>query len=216
MKTVPTTPASQSPRTRSIQPKSNEPADIKDWCLARADAWYQQKNPDLARTFLQFALDIDPRDASIWVALGSLHFAAGDLGPALLAFTQANEIKPGSPEIQLHLALTHQQREDWAETEYFFKQALEFQPDHIGALRLYSGYLMARQRPHEARLHLEHALASDLEDVDLFLRLGVCCYQTHALTASQACFKRVLQLDPTHVMARENLNVVTAAEGLTK
>ncbi|HLP78741.1 MAG TPA: tetratricopeptide repeat protein [Candidatus Paceibacterota bacterium] len=182
-------------------------SEIKAWCLERADEWHDQNQPVLARQFLQHALAIDPHDVQCWIALGSLHFTGGNLDSALLAFTQANELKPADPAIILHLALTHQHRKEWAETEWYFRRTLELRPDDVATLKLFSGYLMARGRHEEARHRLEQALAFDLDDVELFLRLGVCCYQLNDFSAAHACFKRALQLDPNNQMARENLFV---------
>ncbi|MBC8094816.1 MAG: tetratricopeptide repeat protein [Akkermansiaceae bacterium] len=210
MKTASLLPASKPFSAPCVQPRSNEPADIKDWCLARADVWYQQKDFGLARTFLQFALDIDPRDTPVWIALGSLHFTTGNLGAALLAFNQANELNPGNLAIQLHLALTHQQREEWAEAENGFRNALAIAPNDVQTTKLYSGMLMARNRLSDARILLERTLASDLSDAELFTRLGVCCFRTGDFRAAKACFAYQLKLNPFDALARENLSVVEA------
>jgi cytochrome c-type biogenesis protein CcmH/NrfG len=207
MKTASTPPPNQTPHLLSGRRGSNPITEIKAWCLERADEWYEQNEPGLARQFLQHALGVDPHDVSVWIALGSLHFTAGNLDSALLAFTQSNELDPGNSTIQLHLALTHQQREDLAEADWFFKQAVELKPDDVGALKLYSGFLMAHECLNEARLHLEHALSIDLDDVELFLRLGVCCFRTNDFRAAHACFNRVLQIDPANLVARENMAI---------
>lgn len=208
MKTTASLAISPLPRQRVVQPKSTALPDIKDWCLARADEWYARQDWPLAQEFLQHALDIDPHDLSVWIALGSVHYAAGNLKSAQLAFTHARELDQRNPEILLHLAVTHQQLENWAEAEWFFKQSLELAPNHIQALKLFSGFLMFRNRPQEARPHLERALLAELDDQDLLMRLGVCCFQMDDLPAARACFTYLLKLNFFCAMARDNLKAV--------
>ncbi|HYG22021.1 MAG TPA: tetratricopeptide repeat protein [Verrucomicrobiae bacterium] len=185
-------------------------AEIKAWCLERADEWYEQKELALARDFLKHALEIDPHDVEVWIALGSLQFALGSHRQALLSFTQARELDPTNAKVFLHLAATHQQLGENAEAEWHFKEALTADPKSSEVIKLYSGFLMAQNRLTDARLLLEFGLGSNLEDVELFLRLGVCCYRAEDLRAAYSCFKRVLQLAPSNATAIENLQVVAS------
>jgi tetratricopeptide (TPR) repeat protein len=199
-------PAARQPRC--IQPKSTNVADLKDWCLARADEWYAQKEFGFARDFLQHALDLDPFDVEIWIALGSLHFTSNNLDAALFAFTQADELRPADATLQLHLAVVQQHRQSWAHAETHFRNSLELQPEHLGALKLFAGFLMARERFTEAREILERALMVELDDSEIFLSLGVCCFRLENHQAARACFEHLLKIDPSDAIAGENLAVV--------
>lgn len=200
-------PAARQPRC--VQPKSTRTADLKDWCLARADEWYSQKEFGFARDFLQHALDLDPFDVEIWIALGSLHFTSNNLEAALFAFTQADELRPDDAAIQLHLAVVQQHRQSWSPAESHFRTALDLQPENLNALKLFAGFLMSREQFAEAREILERALMVDLDDVEIFLSLGVCWFRTDDLKAARACFLRVVELDPALVMGWENLEVIS-------
>jgi|GEM_PF-5713684 Tfp pilus assembly protein PilF len=212
MKTTTPPPSGQIPQLLSGRPGSDPISEIKNWCLERADEWFEQNQPAFACQFLQHALGLDPNDVTIWIALGSVHFTSGNLDQALLAFTQADELRPNDAAIQLHLAVVQQHRENWSQAEFHFRRSLELYPDNVQALRLYSGLLMAHGRNAESREILEQALSLDLDDVDLFLRLGVCCFRMNELNAAQACFKRALQLDPNNELAAANLNAVAALQ----
>lgn len=193
---------------RCVPPKSTDLADLKDWCLARADEWYAQKEFGFARDFLQHALDLDPFDVEIWIALGSLHFTSNNLDAALFAFTQADELRPDNATLQLHLAVVQQHRQSWANAETHFRNSLDLQPENLGALKLFAGFLMAGERFAEAREILERALMLDLDDMEIFLSLGVCCFRLENHQAACACFERVVNLDPTNIVARENFQAI--------
>ncbi|HEY9510266.1 MAG TPA: tetratricopeptide repeat protein [Verrucomicrobiae bacterium] len=206
--TIATAAAVNQPRC--VPPKSTEIADLKDWCLARADEWYAQKEFGFARDFLQHALDLDPFDVEIWIALGSLHFTSNNLDAALFAFTQADELRPDDATLQLHLAVVQQHRRSWAHAETHFRNSLELQPENPGALKLYAGFLLARERFSEAREILERALMLDLDDVEFFMSLGVCYFRMENPQAARACFERALQLERIKEMARENLMIINS------
>lgn len=191
-------------------PQHSTTGQIKEWCVARADEWYRRGDMVPARDFLRHAVDIDPQDAEVWVALGSIHFALGELAPAKEAFTRADRLDPANPTIYLHLGVTQQQLGNETEAEVLYDEALQLQPENVTGLKLLSGFLMARGRLAEARTRLEAALGCDLDDTELLMRLGVCCFWMKDVGAARACFQRVLRIDPVHEMARENLAVIIA------
>lgn len=186
-------------------PGSRETTKIKDWCLARADEWYEFGQWGLAREFLQHAADVDPQDSRVWIALGALHYELGEFQQAGFAFTRGGQLDPGNARVYLHLALTHQQLGHLPEAEALFKHALEVQPDNAFAMEILAGFLMNLGRHAEAREYLEPALQRQSESVELLLRLGACCFQCSDLPVARQCYERVLDLDPSHSLARENL-----------
>jgi tetratricopeptide (TPR) repeat protein len=198
-------PAARQPSC--VPPKSSDLADLKDWCLARADEWYAQKEFGFARDFLQHALDLDPFDVEIWIALGSLHFTSNNLEAALFAFTQADELRPDDDAIQLHLAVVQQHRRSVSRAEFHFRNSLELRPENRNALKLFAGFLMSRERFVEARETLERALMVDLDDAEIYLSLGVCWFRMKHYQAAKSCFVRRLTLRPYDPIAQENLSV---------
>jgi Tfp pilus assembly protein PilF len=200
-----------SPTAPTSESASQELTAIKDWCLARADEWYERGELGAARDFLKQAADVDPRDAQVWLALGSLHYQLREFERAGLAFVKAGELAPTDDRIFLHLALAHQQLGQDKEAEALFKHALALRPDNAVAQGLLSGFLFARQRYDEARDYVEGALEDQPDNVDLLMRLGVCCAKTNDRHAAQACFERVLKLDPENEIARDNLAAIRAS-----
>lgn len=200
-----------SPAATANPQAAREIASIRDWCLRRADEWYARGEFGAARDFLRQAADVDPHDAHIWVALGSLHYQLGEYERAGLAFVKAGELDPTDGEIFLQLALTHQQLGQDREAENIFRHAITLSPENPLAQSLFSGFLFTRERYDEAREYVEGALEDRPDDLELLMRLGVCCAKTNDRHAAQACFERVLKLDPTNEIARENLMAIRAA-----
>lgn len=193
---------------RLQQPTSSELTRIKNWCLARADEWYARGEKGAAFEFLMSAAEIDPQEARVWIALGSLHYEEARFERAGLAFIRAGRIEPGNAAIYLHLGLTHQQLGQANEAESLFHHALRLEPENTLALGLLAGFLMDSNRHADARLYVERALEQQPDDITMLLRLGLCCFQMSDASAARKCYERVLRLDPGHALARENLKVV--------
>jgi tetratricopeptide (TPR) repeat protein len=201
-----------SPAATTNPQAAREIASIRDWCLRRADEWYARGEYGAARDFLKQAADVDPQDAHVWVALGSLHYQLGEFERAGMAFLKAGELAPADDQVFLHLALTHQQLHQNEEAEALFKHAIALDPDNSLARSLLSSFLFSLERYDEARDYVEGALEEQPDDIELLMRLGACCYRTNDFHAAQACFERVLKLDASHVVARENLTAVAMAQ----
>jgi Flp pilus assembly protein TadD len=187
---------------------SHELAALKDWCLARADEWYKLGLTGPARDFLTHATDIDPQDVQAWIALGSLHYQLGVYTEAGLAFHRAAQLRPQNARIYLHLGLTHQKLGHDELAEALFNHALNLQPHDSLALSLLGDFFMGRKRFDRARPYYEQLMQQRPDDVDVLLRLGVCNYRTDEGTPARQCFERVLRIQPTNEVARENLDVM--------
>lgn len=201
------TPSFQSPAPTDAE-QARKVAEIKAWCLARADEWYAKGELGAARDFLHHAAEVDPRDVQVLIALGSLYYEAGDYEHAGLAFNQAGRLDATNALIFLRLGLTHQQLGQFEEAEALLKHALALRPDNALALSLLGEFMCARERYAEARGFVESAMQDQPNNPELLLRLGLCCFKTNDLKAAQACFERVLKLDPANETARENLAVL--------
>jgi tetratricopeptide (TPR) repeat protein len=199
--------ASLAPAGKDV---AQELTTIKDWCLARADEWYERGEMGPAREFLRNAAEVDPQDARVWIALGSLHYDLADYAQAGLAFVRAGQLDPANVRVYLHLALTHQQMGDLPQAELLFQHALGLAPDHALAASLFADFLMAQRRFDDARRLYDQLLDRRPDDLEVLLRLGVCYSHLQHVPVARRCFERMLVLDPANALARENLNVLNA------
>jgi tetratricopeptide (TPR) repeat protein len=68
---------------------------LRESAFARMGSAYRQLGEfQLARTSFQKALEINPRDGQVWLALGIVTAQAGDAGAAVEAYSQALMIQP--------------------------------------------------------------------------------------------------------------------------
>ncbi len=180
-------------------------ADIKTWCLDRADEWHARGELGAARDFLNHAAAVDPDDAQVWLALGSLQYELGCFEAAGLAFHMADGLKPLDARVFLHLGLVHQKLKHPTEVEVLFAHAVALAPDNALARGILGGWLLENGRYTDARPHFEHALVVQPNNVENLLRLGVCCFKTGDFAGARRCYEHVLQLIPGHALAKENL-----------
>jgi Tfp pilus assembly protein PilF len=130
---------------------ANELAALKDWCVARADDWYAQGDLGFASDFLQHAAEIDPRDAQVWIALGSLRYELGQFEPSAQAFLAAARLEPLKARAFLHLAIVHGKLGQAEHAEKLFRHALVLEPENALAMSLLGHFLNGHGREVEGQ-----------------------------------------------------------------
>ena len=98
--------------------------------------------------------------------------------------------------------------------EGWFKKAVALKPDFRSALFNLALLLNERKRPLEAIPHLKALLLHFPDHVKGLVLLGDI-YTNHVRDYDEAerCYRRIAELDPTHVQARHNLCVVMVERG---
>jgi len=99
---------------------------------------------------------------------------------------EGGELLPLDSEIFLQLALTHQQLRQDKEADALFQHAIALNPESPLGYNLYGGFLFARERYDDAREYAERSLEDQPDNLDLLMRLGVCCFKTDDRHAAQA------------------------------
>jgi Flp pilus assembly protein TadD len=182
--------------------------DIKDWCLACADEWYAQGQHAIACDFLDHATCVDPKDPSVWLALGSLEYERGNFEKAGRAFHKAGALIPTDTRVFLHLGLVHQKLGHNGDAEAMFKHSLALNSENKLAMNLLGIFLMEQNRHAEARPYFARILARQQDDIEVLLRLAVCCFKSKNEDVARTCYERVLHLCPGHPLALENLQAM--------
>jgi tetratricopeptide (TPR) repeat protein len=128
------------------------PSGAQARAMARAEA-----DADRARQLLESAIARDPFDGPTFNNLGALHFAAGRMRDAALAFAEARRLMPGAPEPRANLAMALEQAGLFDEAAEAYAAALECNPRHwpaiLGLARL-EGLTRSGSAEHIARLDL--------------------------------------------------------------
>jgi Tfp pilus assembly protein PilF len=185
-----------------------EIAEIKSWCLARADEWHACGEMGIARNFLNHAAMTDPSDAQVWIALGSLQYELGELEKAGVAFHKAGELEPTNSRIFLHLGLVHQKLNQQDEAEALLNHAVTLEPNNALAMSLLGNLLMEQKRYASASIQFINALQHRTNNLDLLLKAGFCSFKVNDHDSARRFFERVLELSPGHEIAMENLTVL--------
>lgn len=99
------------------------------------------------------------------------------------------------------------------EAEVVYKEILEVQPDHPGALH-YAGVLAHQVgRSDDAVALIEKSLALVPDRADWYSNLGIVQQEREKLDEAIAAYHRAIELDPSHGNAYNNLGVLLRATG---
>jgi TolB-like protein/Tfp pilus assembly protein PilF len=164
-----------------------------------------------ARCFQQ-ALDLDPTFAPAHAGLAEVYAMLGNYGiaapgevhaPARAAAERALELDPGMAEASRTLALLRWQFEfDWRGAEAEYGKALVLGPQSA-LVRYWRGTFYGIQgRFAEGRAEHERALALDPLGLNVVAVMGWMLYFERRYRESLAYYRRVLEVDAGHLMAR--------------
>ena len=94
---------------------------------------------------------------------------------------------------------------DWAAAERSLRRALEFNPSHTEALLAYGGLMDALGRPDEGLRFREQALARNPESWLVLAEIENSCWNQRRYDDAIRWAKRVLNMNPRHLLAGEFL-----------
>jgi len=80
-----------------------------------------------------------PRDVAVWLRLAQLRLTSGELAAAEDALEHAQELAPSDPEVLFGRGLVAQRRGDPEEAREWFREVLDVEPSHPGALAQLGG-----------------------------------------------------------------------------
>ncbi|HEX4351128.1 MAG TPA: tetratricopeptide repeat protein, partial [Verrucomicrobiae bacterium] len=174
-----------------LKPKiaqTNQPvmtADVQMFVQAARTALGRQ-DPSLALNALQTAHRINPQQAGILVALGSLQVQTGDFFAAVETLARAAALAPNDALTQVMLARAFIKLGRIAEFEAALGRALEVNSTFAPAHRFLGDLLLENQQPADAANHYRTALENSAPNSDLLLALASClemCGETQAAAA---------------------------------
>jgi DNA-binding winged helix-turn-helix (wHTH) protein/Tfp pilus assembly protein PilF len=102
---------------------------------------------------------------------------------------------------------------DWAAAERSLRRALELDPSHTEALLAYGGLMDALGRPDDGLRFREQALARHPESWLVLAEIANSCWNQHRYDDAIRWAKRVLDIDPRHLLASEFLAGVHLQKG---
>lgn len=160
----------------------------------------------------QRAIQLDPTFAPAHAGLAEAYAMLGNYGiapprevhaPARAAAERALELDPGLAEARRTLALLRWQFEfDWAGAEEEYRRALALGP-HSALVHWWHGTFYGVQgRFEECRSEHERALALDPLALNVVAVMGWMLYFARRHREALSFYRRVLEVDPDHLMGR--------------
>ena len=132
--------------------------------------------------------------------------------PASMAASETDlrtrlEQRPASPDIVYQLALVLRLEHKYKESLDFYTRAAGMQKPDAAELRSVAMDYVQLNDYDDAIHWLRIALGLEPTNVDVLYSLGRCFYTQSDLVKAEAAFMRVLQLQPDHLKAEENLGL---------
>ena len=139
--------------------------------------------------------------------------------PSSLAATEARlrselQSNPNSPGLLYQLALVLQQGNKPRESLDTYTRAAKLQKPNAEQLRSVALDYVLLSDYDDAIHWLRIALGFDPQNVNVLYSLGRCFYTQNRFSEAEAAFTRVLQLQPNHLKAEENLGLTYDAQNM--
>ncbi|MGC8777838.1 MAG: tetratricopeptide repeat protein, partial [Candidatus Caldatribacteriaceae bacterium] len=161
--------------------------------LRLAYSYFNQKNHDLALSYLAKAIELNPRLVEAYLLLGRIYYEEDRTEEAEKAYAKAYELDPNSREAQYFAQLAGKAR-------IFGKSAYE------AYNRGYQSF--AQGKLSEAELYLKEAIRLNPGFKEAYYFLGRTLYETGKLEEAEKAWEKVLEMDPFNSQARRFLDRV--------
>ncbi len=157
---------------------------------------------------LKSARKLCPRNADLLIGIGNLQFQLGNLHDCYDALESGRELRPEDPLIHVMLATAAVRLDRLDEFENAISRALELDPTFAPAHRLLADLNLESGRYADAAREYGIVAEQHPNDVVVWLALGKCLCEIRQTERAEACFARVLGIDPANEIARQNLSVL--------
>jgi tetratricopeptide (TPR) repeat protein len=164
----------------------------------------EEKRSDAGRRFLERALEAVPDDTDALNALANNLALERNAAAAIDRVRKQVALKPQSAPIQVLLATWLERTGDMAGASAAYRAAdPAYAPALIGSAR----FDMLQGQWESARARVQQVLARDSRNADALLALGMLEEGTGHFDAAIQAYRRLLEIDPSHVPGKNNLVV---------
>ncbi len=162
------------------------------------------------------ALKIQPRNWSIYYAIGRMKLLQGDAKQAEYYFRQAL-LFPNSQQsigiIHDRLGFLLDRRGEWQQAEAEYKEAIRLNPEESYYTRLNLALVLGRQGRYDEAVEQYAALLKEAPlEPSLYFLLGQTREQQGRLPEAVAAFRKTLELQPGYALAQIQLNTIAKEE----
>lgn len=167
--------------------------------------YLHQGQLDKALDCYRQALTINPDFAEVHNNLGILFTRQGKNNEAIEEYRKAIELKPSRVEFYNNLGNLLANQGRTAEAIPLFQKALEIEPENAKVHYNLANIAFAQGRWQEAIEHYQVALKEMPDSVHAHYQLGLALERRGQVAAAEAQLQTVIELDPLHVTAKNNL-----------
>merc|ERR1719474_382024 len=177
----------------------------------------EQGKPDVGLKYLNKALELEPShpEALLNSAIVIQELGLNKLKPlAVERLLKLKDIAPENEKIYFNLGMLATDDNNVYEAEIWFRQAIKLKEDFRSALFNLALLLADQHRPLDALVPLQQLHHHHPMHIKGLILLGDI-YTNHKrdLDEAEACYRKILEIDPHHVQGQHNLCVVHVERG---
>ena len=158
----------------------------------------QQRDYQVAESFVRRAIEANSREASYHNNLGIILREAGRLEEALTSYRSAIELRPDYAEAYCNLGIALKELGRAEEAVPPLEKAIELAPDFGGAYSSLGNALHVLGRPDAAMEAFDRAVALVPADASVLFNRAITRQDLGELDAAQSDFRKVLRIQPQH------------------
>jgi Tfp pilus assembly protein PilF len=147
-------------------------------------------DPRSAASFLERAVELDPKWSDAWVVLGSVRLMQRETDTGLNALRKAISLAPTDSRAYKALGFALMSLHRDAEAMQLWRDLLKAKPDDRDAPANLGNLLFSAEKYEEARGLLETAVEHNPEGASLYLQLGAPAYGSATIKRRRSCFRR--------------------------
>jgi tetratricopeptide (TPR) repeat protein len=173
--------------------------------LQAANTHYGRNNVDAACDFLRLLDHCEAHTTESLQTLGNLCFLQRDYSSAAAAYQRALTRAPAQAGLWVSLALASRELKDFQTMQAALKSALDLEPGNPEGLKLLADELRYQSHYQEAAHIYGGLVQRDPSHIGNCLSLAKCFFELGDIATAASALRQVLELDPAHQDARENL-----------
>jgi type IV pilus assembly protein PilF len=166
-------------------------------------AYMAKQRFDKAEFHFKKAIEIRPEYAPAKNNLGTVFMAQQNWDAAIVQFkTVAGDLLYGTPHFPLtNLGIAYYNKQDYTNSERYYLEALDLEPNFVLALRNLSKTYVAMNKLPQAVATLEKAVKSAPQSAELYLELGNAYHMSGDAQMALSAYQKVTSLSPNTPIA---------------
>jgi tetratricopeptide (TPR) repeat protein len=162
--------------------------------------------------FYRRAMELDPKNPKVLLAMGKGMFIAGQRKEASQFFQETISLDPKSDEAYFQLGVILQSEKKLEEAEQMFLKAVVLQPNNANIYNNLGVALLEQKRYEDAIKYLKQALDIEPEHINARYNLGMSFWASGRTQESIEQYRQVLRLKPEWATAASSLAWILATD----